>query len=135
MPIDFNINRATNIITHKWEGVIIGKYMFKRLEELTQLTSWTFGMSHIIDIREANFEQIAQAELLQILTRMSANTLRNAKGKIIGEIAFLTNKEKINASYEIKLFNLFSTKTKRKMGLFYDIVSLHKWLRNEGACL
>lgn len=131
MPIEFNIDRATRIVTHRWEGEITGKYMLTRLGELTQLESWTFGLSHVIDIRAANFEQITQAELLQALAQMMANTLKDAKGKIIGEIAFLTDRDKISQAYEIKLFKLFSNKTKRNMALFYDEDTLYQWLNKK----
>lgn len=131
MSIDFSINRITGVVTHTWEGKITGKHIHARLGELMQLKSWTFGLNHVIDIRTANFEQITQADILQILAQMMANTLKNAKGNIIGRIAFLTDRDKISHGYEIKLFKLFSTKTKRNMALFYDRASLYQWLNKK----
>jgi len=131
MTITFDINKKTNIVTHKWTGSITGNYISGRLKELTQLPSWTFGMSHIIDIKKANFEFMSSNELIQVLSHMESNTLRNSKGEIIGKIVLLTDRNKSSLAHELKLFNLFKSKTNRKINLFYDKNTLCKWLNSK----
>ncbi len=130
MLIDFNINRTKGIIFHVWEGYITDNYLYTRMRELTQLRKWTFGLNHIIDIRTVDLTYLTNSGILRALSQMIANTLRNSKGEIIGDIAFLTNKNKESFVHEKALFKLFSEKTKRRSAIFYDEVSLYQWMND-----